>query len=150
MTFISGTKRFLRATARSIVPKKKSPKFHEKPHVQGNRPQKKVKRKAISFQDRKPDKGWIVAGFDTSMSSITGAAIAYDGILKQFKGPVFTVVRWSKEDHYFDRIKAAAKAHDFMLDLQAQLLLSIPLDKIFIAQEEPWPMGRNITGGGGS
>lgn len=116
-------------------------KFHKKADVQKARPQKKVKRKAISFKDTKPDKGWMIAGFDTSLSSLAGAAIAYDGILRQMKGPVFAEVRWTKEDHYFDRLKVAAKSHEMLLDLQGELLLSLSLDKIFIAQEEPWPFG---------
>lgn len=117
-------------------------KFHDKADAQGKRPQKKHKAKGVSFpKSTQPDKGWIVAGFDTSMSSIAGAAIAYDGILKRFKGPVFANVRWTKEDHYFDRLAVCAKSHEIFLDLQSQLFLSIPLDKIFIVQEEPWPFG---------
>lgn len=105
------------------------------------RPVKKKKRKGISFREDKPPKGWMVCGFDVSMSSIAGAAFAWDGVLKKFKGPVFTEIRWSHEDHYFDRLKAAAKSHDLVLDLQGQLLLSIDHEHIFIAQEEPWPFG---------
>lgn len=116
-------------------------KIDQKAVVQKKRPQKKHKRRGISFRDDKPPKGWMVAGFDVSMSSIAGAAIAYDGILKKFKGPVFTEIRWTKDDHYFTRLGAAARSHDLVLDLQGQMLLSLSLENIFIAQEEPWPFG---------
>lgn len=106
------------------------------------RPVAKGKKRRLMFpKDPRPEKGWMVAGFDVSMSSMAGAAIAYDAILKKFKGPVFTEVRWSKEDHYFDRLKTAAKSHELVLDLQGQLLLSLKMENIYLAQEEPWPFG---------
>lgn len=105
------------------------------------RPVKKKKRKGISFREDKPPRGWMICGFDVSMSSIAGAAISYDAVLKKFKGPVFAEIRWSKEDHYFDRLKAAAKSHDLILDMQGQMLLTLGHDEIFIAEEEPWPFG---------
>lgn len=83
----------------------------------------------------------MVAGFDTSMSSIAGAAIGYDATTKNFKGPVFTEVRWQKGDHYFERIKAAAKGHDFIHDLMHVLGVMLNPNEVWIAQEEPWPVG---------
>lgn len=113
-------------------------KISSSPHVQKKRPTKKHKKRGISFPE-KPPKGWMVAGFDVSMSSIAGAAIAWDAILKKFKGPAFAEIRWTKEDEYFDRLNAAARSHEIVLDLQAELLLSLALEDIWIAQEEPWP-----------
>lgn len=83
----------------------------------------------------------MVCGFDTSMSSIAGAAIGYDATLKKFRGPVFVYLRWSKEDEYFDRLKEASKSHELVQHLQQQLGLLLNLDEIFIAQEEPVPYG---------
>jgi len=92
------------------------------------------------------DHGWMVCGFDTSMSSIAGAAFAYDAVLRKFKGPVFKTVRWQKEDDYFSRLKAAVKSQDLVFDLQGLLTVSMESDEIFIAQEEPWPAHGSFTG----
>jgi hypothetical protein len=96
-------------------------------------------------------KGWIVSGWDTSMSSLAGAAIGYDSTLKKFVGPEFVIQRWSREDHYFKRLKDAAKAPDLLHELLHRLGLMLNQDEIFIAQEEPWPVGmvghnRHISG----
>lgn len=84
---------------------------------------------------------WVACGFDTSMSSLAGAAVGYDKTLKKLRGPVFVMQRWSKEDHYFDRIKDAAKSYDLVHDLIGQLGMTPEIDEIFIAQEEPIPLG---------
>ena len=129
-------------------PRKKHSKISRKAGVQGQlsliKPvaKAKAKKKLTPAKPRELRKrGWMVAGFDTSMSSLAAAAIGYDRILKKLYGPVFTEVRWSKENHYFDRLRTAAKAHDLIHDLQAQLGLLLNNDEIWIAQEEPWPMG---------
>jgi hypothetical protein len=96
-------------------------------------------RKKIPKPGREP--GWVVCGFDTSMSSLAGAAIAYDKVLGKLKGPKFQTVRWEKDTDYFARIKDAAKSYEIVLDLQMHLGVSMGMDEIFIAQEEPWPMG---------
>jgi len=85
--------------------------------------------------------GWMVAGFDTSSSSIAGAAIAYDKTLNKMRGPVFCSVRWSKNDHYFSRISSASKSASLVWDMQAEMNLSMRPDEVYIAQEEPWPIG---------
>jgi len=118
--------------------------FHEKPHVQQVAVRKKHPKRQLLFKDSKPDKGWMIAGFDVSLSCIAGAAIAYDAILNKFKGPVFVNQRWTKEDHYFERV--GFRSHELVLDLEHQMLLTLPLEKIFIAEEEPWPFGL-IKGG---
>lgn len=92
-------------------------------------------------------RGWMVAGFDTSMSSLAGAAIAWDATLNKFKGPVFTITRWTKEDHYFDRLRATGKSFGLVLDMQAAMGISLRTDEVFIAQEEPFPPhGRFMAG----
>ena len=96
--------------------------------------------------------GWVVCGFDTSLSCLAGCAIAYDRTLRKFKGPVFTVERWSTEHDYFSRIRRSAYAYELVLDLEHQLGVSMGHEDVYIAQEEPWPMGmaggkNNFTSG---
>jgi len=120
--------------------------FHEKPHVQQTAVRKKHPKRQLLFKDTEPDRGWMVAGFDVSLSVVAGAAVAWDEVLKKFKGPAFIEKRWTKEDHYFERLKVAGMAHEFILDLQAALSISISSKNVFIAEEEPWPFGL-IKGG---
>ena len=76
------------------------------------------------------------------MNSIAGAAIAWDSVLQKWKGPEFLIVRWGKDDHYYDRISQAVLGHNFIWELQSQLkLTNCEPENVFIAQEEPWPMG---------
>ncbi len=104
-----------------------------------------AKHKKYGAKDTRRKHGWMVVGFDTSMSSISSAAFAYDAITKKLRGPVFRTVRWNSPEHeYFDRIKAAAKAHEIIWDLQGDLNVTMDLEEIFIAQEEPWPMGMSL------
>jgi hypothetical protein len=86
-------------------------------------------------------RGWMVAGFDTSMSSIAAAAIGYDVTLNRLVGPEFLWLRWQKEDEYLDRLMEACRAEELIHALQNQLGLLINNDEIYIAQEEPVPMG---------
>jgi hypothetical protein len=85
---------------------------------------------------------WMVAGFDVSMSSISGAAMMYDGLLDKIRGPALVERRWEKDVHYFDRLNIASRAeiliHDLMSGLRGAV---IDLDQLFIAVEEPWPFG---------
>jgi hypothetical protein len=104
-----------------------------------------AKHKKYQAKTAEKHRGWMVVGADTSMSSIALAAIGYDAVLKKRKGPVFVIKRWSKENDYFSRLKDAAKAHELVLDLQGQMLLALELDEIFIAQEEPFPVGIKNT-----
>jgi hypothetical protein len=46
----------------------------------------------------------MIAGFDTSMSSIAASAIGYDATLDKLVGPEFLWLRWQKEDEYLDRL----------------------------------------------
>jgi hypothetical protein len=137
-------------------PKKKHSKFQPSSGVQerlwSEKPLPVAKGKKKKLAKATPaalrPKGWVVAGFDTSMSAIAGAAIGWDATLKKFKGPEFVMIRWSKEDHYFDRLHAAARAHDIIHELQSNLGMMVGLDEVWIAQEEPWPMG--LVGKGAS
>lgn len=88
----------------------------------------------------------MVAGFDTSMSSIAGAAIGWDATLRKHVGPVFSMLRWAKEDEYYDRLYETDKSCDIVLDLMHDLGLMLNTDEIFIAQEEPWPLGMSRGG----
>lgn len=110
---------------------------------------KKVgKKKQPQTLKRAVENSWMVVGFDQSASSIAGAAIAYDHVLRKMKGPVFMMVRWQKDDHYFSRLAEAGKSHEFILDLQVKLGVIMPLDRVWIAQEEPFPPGGGFTGKG--
>lgn len=127
--------------------KKIRPEFHESASAK-RKPVAKTKRPKLT--PAKPrelrERGWMIAGFDTSMSSIAGAAVGYDRTLDKLVGPEFVIVRWTKEDDYFSRLKAAALSHDLVQELQTKLGLILNMDEIHIAQEEPWPLGM-VRGG---
>jgi hypothetical protein len=111
-----------------------------------------VKKSLVTKSLNRHENSWVAIGFDTSLSSLAGAAIGYDAILGKLMGPAFVMRRWTKDDHYFDRITMCAKAHELVLDLLAELRMIVPNDRVWIAQEEPFPphskfMGRK--GGGG-
>jgi hypothetical protein len=83
----------------------------------------------------------VVIGFDVSMSSIAGAATAWDEITKRDKGPVFSAWRWDKNTHYFDRLTDCARSYEHVESLQAKLGVMIEPDDVYIAIEEPFPLG---------
>ena len=91
-------------------------------------------------------RGWAVVGFDTSMSSLAGAAIGYDATMKKMVGPNFTMLRWEKDDDYFARLKEACNSHELVGGLIADMGMILELDEIYIAQEEPWPLGMSRGG----
>lgn len=133
------------------VTKKKRAKVFSKPGVQKKHPIAKARAKKKLPQPRSVrDHGWMLCGFDTSMSSLAGAAIGYDKALNKFKGPYFTILRWSKDDHYFDRLAGAAKSHELVLDLIGQANFNLRTDEVFIAQEEPFPPHGKFMGKGAS
>jgi hypothetical protein len=121
--------------------------------IKGNdKPAKRIQKKVAKLtpiSDRPPH-GWAVMGFDVSMSSIAGAAIAYDRTLRTYKGPAFVSRRWSKGDHYFDRLEMAAKSHELVLDLITELSMVLAMDEVWIAQEEPFPPHSKFMSGGNS
>jgi len=83
----------------------------------------------------------MICGFDTSLSVVAGAAIGYDETLRTLKGPVFISKRWGRGYHYFDRLRESARSHEWILDLQALMNISLGVEEVFITQEEPWPLG---------
>lgn len=88
-------------------------------------------------------------GFDVSVSSIAGAAVGYDQVLKRWMGPVTTISRWTSDDGYLSRLEKACRADAFVHDLIFQLGISPELHEIFIAVEEPWPYGMAKRGESG-
>jgi len=130
---------------------KKRAKIPQKSSVRETRPLAKAKAKGKLPQPHSlRNHGWVVAGFDTSLSSLAGAAIAYNQVTKKFKGPAFVIQRWSKEIPYLDRLGQATRSHELLLDLQAQLGISVRTDEVFIAQEEPFPPHGAFMKGGAS
>lgn len=120
-----------------MKPKKKiSAKIKPSPRV------RKKHRRATRSQT------WVACGFDTSMSSLAGAAVGYDNSLGKLLGPVFTMRRWPKDTHYFTRLKDSARAPDLVHELIGQLGMTPEIDEIFIAQEEPFPPHGAFTGRG--
>jgi len=113
-------------------------------------------RKAASARKKHPkrgpkprelrERGWAVLGFDVSMSSIAGAGIGYDATLKKLVGPNFIYLRWEKDDEYFNRLREAAQAELLVEGLLSEMKLLLNLNEVFIAQEEPWPMGMGRGG----
>lgn len=83
----------------------------------------------------------MAVGIDVSMSSVAGFAVAWDYTLREFLGPVSVMKRWEKNTHYFERIEDCSRAHNFIHDLQVELKLVAELDEVYIAVEEPWPVG---------
>jgi hypothetical protein len=111
---------------------KRGSNFSKKASVR-ERPRKKHAKKSA--------KTWMAAGFDLSMSSVAGAAIGYDGTLKRMTGPDFTMKFWGKDTHYFERITDCANADTLIHELQERLGIFAELDEIYIAVEEPFPVG---------
>lgn len=113
------------------------------PKAKARAKHKKYKPKPRELRSR----GWAVLGFDLSMSSIAGAGIAYDSTLNKYLGPKFLYLRWEKDDDYFSRLREAANAQLLVEGILSELGVMLKLDEIFIAQEEPWPVGMAVRGG---
>jgi hypothetical protein len=122
--------------SKMAVVKKSRPKISTKPDARVEIPV------GTANWDRiKPDKGWVCCGFDLSLSGVAGCAVSLDKITGEVKGPEFIMYRWSKGTHYFDRITDCSKAHIWVEDLQTKLGVIIEMEDVFIAVEEPWPIG---------
>jgi hypothetical protein len=89
----------------------------------------------------------MVVGIDQSVSSIALASLCYDHVMRKTSGPEFLMIRWEKDDHYFDRITEAGRSHEFIIELQAKHKIALDSDRIWIAQEEPFPPGSFVTRG---
>lgn len=75
-----------------------------------------------------------------SMSSIAGAAWNYDGILRK-ESLTYHTLRWQMEDPYYKRMKYLAQAHNFIFDVLQGFNAPVEPSNIYIAIEEPWPLG---------
>jgi hypothetical protein len=97
----------------------------------------------LPIMDRKRE-SFVVMGIDTSLSSIALAAKAWDGPLKKMRGPV-TYIRRFSDSPYHEKLIFCAKGHDVILDALHKLHGFVhEISDIYVAVEEPWPMGRNI------
>jgi hypothetical protein len=86
---------------------------------------------------------WAVVGIDTSMSSIAVTAIGYDSLRDGLTKAKWAIVRWPVEVDYFQRINDAAMIHMKVLDT---LPIGLNLDRVYIFQEEPVPLGMMRAG----
>src|SRR5688572_12382587 len=103
-----------------------------------------VAKKKLPIKKRKRVKkipSWAAVGFDTSLSSIAGAAIAWDSTLGKMVGPVFTERRWMTSVDYFIRLKDAVNSPVLVQELMGKLLLPLEMNQIWICQEAPVHMG---------
>jgi hypothetical protein len=82
-----------------------------------------------------------IVGVDLSTSSIALAGIAYTLGRSEIYGPDFISWRWQVDDHYFDRISDLVDGGNFLHDLLRNLNFSGSKDEIYVAVEEPWPIG---------
>lgn len=90
----------------------------------------------------KPHPSWIAVGVDISMSSIAVAAIGWDRVMGRMRGPSLHTVRWNKGEHYFERMEDASRAQNLVDAAVSGLKFYVAApDDIFIAVEEPWPLG---------
>jgi hypothetical protein len=81
---------------------------------------------------------WAAVGIDTSMTAISMVGIGYDSVLGKMTKVRLTDCRWPGDMDYIQRLASAAKTHEMMFDV---LPINCPLDRVWIAQEEPVPMG---------
>jgi hypothetical protein len=99
------------------------------------------KRPVVKKKTPKRKETYVAIGCDVSMTNISIAAVGYDKVLGK-RGPEFSGTRWTKEIHYFDRLRSAALGYKFILDVIGKLgIYSVELANTVIAIEEPWPMG---------
>lgn len=116
--------------ARPIPTRGKRPKLTKRPVP--------VKKARIPIPPVQLKVDWMAVGIDTSMYSISGAAVCMQ------KGRLSRVrthsIRWEKGTDYFKRMRDAAKASDFMHDLIGPMY-GPELHEVFIAIEEPVSYG---------
>lgn len=99
-----------------------------------------LKPKGVSVRDitDKSMHSWVVLGLDTSMTSLAVTGIGYDAVFKRLTNVQHLSIRWTPEDDYFERIRQSAKLHDRLFEV---LPIILPLERVFIFQEEPVPLG---------
>lgn len=91
---------------------------------------------------------WACVGIDTSMSAVSLCGMGFDAVLGRMTKVRYFDKRWTtEEDDYFQRLADAASTHKLMFDV---LPLGLEMNRIFIAVEEPVPLGmigkRNMSG----
>lgn len=118
------------------VVKKSRPKISSSPVASSQLPPT-----TVNWDRIKPDKGWVCVGIDLSLSGVALAGSSLDKITGEIKGPEFFSYRWGKGTHYFDRISDCVGSNIFIEEIQTRLGVIIELDDVYIAIEEPWPMG---------
>lgn len=82
---------------------------------------------------------WCVVGLDTSLTSIAAMALGFDAITGKFN-VTHDEIRWTPETDYFQRLGDAARCHEMVLDL-LRSLWTLDLEHVYIALEEPFPLG---------
>jgi hypothetical protein len=95
-------------------------------------------------QADKHAKSWCVVGIDTSMSALALTAIAFDDLTKRMTPVKWESVRWTVDDiDYLLRLQDAAMIHQNVIDVMP---IGLPLNRVFIFQEEPVPLGMMNSG----
>jgi len=100
-----------------------------------------VRKKVQKKHPKRPQKKIQICGFDISPSSIAGASVAYDSTLRKWKGPVFCMKSWAPDVHYFDRLKTLVRPEELIHEMQIEMNYIAGVDDVFIAVEEPFPVG---------
>lgn len=85
--------------------------------------------------------GWAALGFDVSMVSIAGTGICYDATTQKLSSIGFAQWRWEQGDDWFKRLGKAAKGHDLVHDILAQIGWFGENHHVFIGVEQAWPFG---------
>lgn len=101
-----------------------------------------ARKSAKKYARPKGQPSWAVIGVDTSVSSMAGAVIGFDGVLGRGFGPHVHKVRWQKGTHFLDRLAQAAGSANFIQELLSGAgAPPLELSQIFIGVEEAWPAG---------
>lgn len=103
------------------------------------RPQSKLR------NDHVARKSWATIGIDTSLSSVAMVGVGYDAKLDKKVGPEHRTLRWDVEVEYLDRLHGAVRVHEMVQSILAVLWVIEP-DRVWIAQEEPFPFGMASRG----
>lgn len=104
---------------------------------------------AAAKSDRRRDKSWASLGVDTSMTACSVVGTCYDAVLDKYVGPFYAEMRWMPEDEYLRRLGDAARGHELILDVLGKLNVPINIDRVYIAIEEPFPLGMIAKSVGG-
>lgn len=100
-----------------------------------------LKTKTPGGTTNRHDKSWAALGWDTSLTSVACVGSGYDCVLDRRVGPSYAEIRWMPDDDYFMRLGQAAKAHELALDVLGKLGMPLPINRVYHAIEEPFPLG---------